>query len=122
MAAEDPRVQAQAIRTTSTTNGTSTFNPYTDPNITKRNVSSVADTVFPAKTTTNQEGVREFYASDRNPELSAEVPGANASVEPLPDTTNIYPVETVDGFLRNKDPYRSGGMVGQDFFKPAGEQ
>jgi hypothetical protein len=98
----DPRPQAQ-IQTVSTTRNQAFRGPYVDQAITYRNVTNSPVTPFPS--------ARNSTA----PVTVYDIPGVNHDPS---NPARDMPAAKV-AWVPGRDPYKTDGMVGQDFFKNA---
>ncbi len=114
--AADPAAPQSEVITVSTTNNKARLNAYTDPALTKRNVTGTlaASDITPKSGSTVRQ-VRSVYAEDLVEEIDQEA--TNPGVDPPPHSANKWEIETTaDGIERAKDPYRNNGMISQNDF------
>lgn len=120
----DPKAPQAEIVTTKGTNNRARVGPYTDPNLTLRNVVQTPDAsdLPPPSGSKTLGGVRPVYATDQNEEIDNTAAATeNASVEQPPHSPNSWPIEADgQGIPRGNDPYRTNGVIGRDYLNNQG--
>jgi hypothetical protein len=115
---DPPSPQSQVV-TVASTNNTARVGPYTDTDITKRNVVSSLSLDTPAQSLPSSvgDGVRVVYAEDQAPEkANTEASEANVGVAQPAHAPNSWPRATQNGRRVSRNVYATNGALGQDEF------
>lgn len=116
----DPPAPQKEVVTLTSQNNPARVGPYTDPDLTERNVvetAAASDLPPPQSAARSQGSIRPVYANDQAQEIdNTDAATENAAVAPPAHAPNSWARGTVNGRKVSRDPYANQGMVGQSFF------